>query len=83
MEIQGEIRTRHTHSTCVASALCPDNLQSMQTRADGHIVVTAILGTSLRSVIASVDDYLMNLAVAEDLCSLAGDRSEENAGCEI
>ncbi|MBP7120810.1 MAG: KEOPS complex subunit Pcc1 [Methanolinea sp.] len=73
MEIHGEIRTRHTHAACVASALRPDNLQSMQTRADGHLVVTEILGTSLRSVTASVDDYLMNLAVAEDLCTLAGD----------
>lgn len=68
MEIRGEIRTRHTHPGCVASALSPDNLQSMQTSADGNLVITRIQGTSLRSVIASVDDYLMNLAVAEDVC---------------
>ncbi len=73
MEIQGEIRTRHMHAACVASSLRPDNLQSMQTRAEGHLVVTEIWGTSLRSIIASVDDYLMNLAVSEDLCTLAGD----------
>lgn len=73
MEIQGEIRTGHINAACVASALCPDNLQSMQTRDEGNLVVTEIQGTSLRSVIASVDDYLMNLAVAEDLCTLAGD----------
>ncbi len=73
MEIQGEIRTRHMNAAYVASALRPDNLQSMQTRDEGNLVVTEIQGTSLRSVIASVDDYLMNLAVAEDLCTLAGD----------
>ncbi|MCU0632970.1 MAG: hypothetical protein MUC66_08365 [Methanolinea sp.] len=68
MEIRGEIRTRHTKPGCVASALRPDNLQSMQTGAEGDMVITWIQGNSLRSVIASVDDYLMNLAVAEDLC---------------
>jgi uncharacterized FlgJ-related protein len=41
----------------------------MTTTADGDHVNTAIEGTQLRSVIASVDDYLMNLAIAEDACS--------------
>jgi hypothetical protein len=41
----------------------------METRADGGAVRTALSGTQLRSVIASVDDYLMNLSVVEDLCS--------------
>lgn len=68
MEIWGEIRTRHKQPGCVASALRPDNLQSMQTSAEGDMVITGIQGNSLRSVIASVDDYLMNLAVAEELC---------------
>ncbi len=68
MEIRGEMRTRHRNAGCVAPALCPDNLQSMHTYAEGDLVVTAIQGNSLRSVIASVDDYLMNLAVAEEMC---------------
>ena len=70
--IRGEIRTRHSHAGCVAPALLPDNLQSMHTREEGDLVVTTIEGTSLRSVIASVDDYLMNLAVAEEMCALEG-----------
>lgn len=73
MEIQGEIRTRHCHPGCVAAALSPDNLQSMQTRGEGNLVVTTIQGTSLRSVIASVDDYLMNLGVAEECCIVPGE----------
>jgi len=77
MEIYGEIRPRHTRPGCVASALRPDNLQSMQTSEEGDFVITRIGGTSLRSVIASVDDYLMNLAVAEDLCSISGKRGTE------
>jgi hypothetical protein len=70
MEIEGTITTVHNNARCVAAALAPDNLRSMDTKAEGDKVVTAITGTQLRSVIASVDDYLMNLAVAEDACSV-------------
>jgi len=47
----------------------------METKADDGRVRTTIEGTSLRSVIASVDDYLMNLAVAEDTCSIRNGKS--------
>jgi hypothetical protein len=70
MKIAGTITTRHRDAACVAGALSPDNLRSMGTVADNGRVITTITGTQLRSVIASVDDYLMNLAVAEDACSL-------------
>ncbi|HSQ93685.1 MAG TPA: KEOPS complex subunit Pcc1 [Methanoregula sp.] len=70
MEITGTITTVHDDARCVAAALAPDNLRSMDTRAEGDRVITTITGTQLRSVIASVDDYLMNLAVAQDTCSI-------------
>ncbi len=73
MQIEGTITTLHDNAACVAAALSPDNLKSMDTRAEEGRVVTTIAGTQLRSVIASVDDYLMNLAVAEDACSLPGE----------
>jgi hypothetical protein len=66
--IEGEIRTVHAHPELVAAAICPDNLMNMSTVAEGRHVVTRIRDSRLRSVIASVDDYLTNLAVAEDLC---------------
>ena len=69
MQINGTITTVHRNARCVASSLAPDNLNSMTTTADGDHVTTLITGTQLRSVIASVDDYLMNLAIAEDACS--------------
>jgi hypothetical protein len=72
MQIEGTITTRHADAECIAAALSPDNLKSMETRAEGNRVVTTIRGMQARSVIASVDDYLMNLAVAEDACSLHG-----------
>ncbi|RXE57069.1 hypothetical protein ABH15_02765 [Methanoculleus taiwanensis] len=69
IRIEGTIVTAHEEAACVAAALRPDNLSLMRTSADGGAVRTDIAGTRLRSVIASVDDYLMNLAIAEDVCS--------------
>jgi hypothetical protein len=69
MKIEGTIITVHPRACCIAAALRPDNLTSMETRAEGDRVVTMITGTKIGSVIASVDDYLMNLAIAEDACS--------------
>jgi hypothetical protein len=74
MQIEGTITTRHTNARCVAGALAPDNLSSMTTIPVGDQVRITITGTQLRSVIASVDDYLMNLAIAEDACSQSATR---------
>ena len=69
MRIHAEIRTVHRMPGVAAGAVSPDNLKGMETTADGGVVRTVMAGTQLRSAIASVDDYLMNLAVAEDLCT--------------
>lgn len=69
MEINGMIRTWHGDPGQIVQALSPDNLNSMQTSALEHAVETRVRSGQLRSVIASVDDYLMNLMIAEDLCS--------------
>ncbi|HUH79099.1 MAG TPA: KEOPS complex subunit Pcc1 [Methanoregula sp.] len=71
MKIEGSLSTIHPRAGCVAAALRPDNLPGMTTHAEGDRVITTMEGTQLRSVIASVDDYLMNLAIAEDACSVA------------
>jgi hypothetical protein len=68
IRVEGTICTAHANPACVAEALGVDNLKGMNTRAAGDRVVTELSGTQLRSIIASVDDYLMNLAIAEDVC---------------
>ncbi|HMK16456.1 MAG TPA: KEOPS complex subunit Pcc1 [Methanomicrobiales archaeon] len=68
ISVQGTITTAHRNPARVAGALAPDNLASMRTRQGKGVVATEIDGTNLRSIIASVDDYLMNLAIAEDVC---------------
>ncbi len=69
IRIEGTIVTPHTRAQCVAGALRPDNLSLIRTYPVEGGVRTDISGDRLRSVIASVDDYLMNLAIAEDVCS--------------
>ncbi|MDD1655904.1 MAG: hypothetical protein LUO87_00815 [Methanomicrobiales archaeon] len=69
MQIHAEIRTVHRMPGVAAGAVTPDNLKGMETTADGGVVRTVLAGPQLRSTIASVDDYLMNLAVVEDLCT--------------
>jgi len=69
MQVEGIITTKHSRPSCVADAICPDNLSSMRTVATETGVTTSINGTKLSSVIASVDDYMTNLAIAEETCS--------------
>lgn len=67
MHVTGMIVSAHVHAGHVASALSPDSAGFMTVDVvDGH-VVAKIEGESLRSVIATVDDYLMNLSVSERL----------------
>ena len=77
MQINGRITTVHRNARCVASSLAPDNLACMTTTAEEDTVTTVITGTQLRSVIASVDDYLMNLAIAEETCSSFSQQSAD------
>lgn len=69
MQVHAEIRTVHRMPVVAAGALAPDNLKGMETTAEKETVRTVMAGMPLRSAIASVDDYLMNLAVVEDLCT--------------
>ena len=71
MQINGRITTIHRNAACVATALKPDNLNALTTTAAGDCVTTMITGSRMRTIIASVDDYLMNLAIAEDACSVS------------
>ena len=70
MQIIGRITTMHRNAACVAAALKPDNLNSLTTTAEDNRVTTTITGTQIRTIIASADDYLMNLTIADDACSV-------------
>ncbi|MDR3102663.1 MAG: hypothetical protein LBU24_05570 [Methanocalculaceae archaeon] len=68
MHVEAKIMSAHVHADCVALALSPDNGEFMTVEVLGGRVVAKISGGSLRSMIATVDDYLMNLSVSERLC---------------
>lgn len=75
MRIEGSICTPHANAACVAGALASDNLANMKTEAEGDIVRTVIRTERLRSLVASVDDYLMNLAIAEEMCRYVSEKT--------
>ena len=65
-------RVRTTHGTprtasIVADAVVPDNTDSMTTRLDGAVVETTSERETTGGLHASVDDYVVNLTVAERL----------------
>ena len=68
MKIEGIIRTCHRNPECVSASVSADNLKEMETKTEQGMVSTRITGTHIRSIIASVDDYLTNITVAEELC---------------
>jgi len=61
------IRTAHDDADRIARALRPDNTDEMDTVADGSTVVTRIDRETTSGLHATVDDYVVNLAVAIDV----------------
>ncbi|MBO4354717.1 MAG: hypothetical protein IK060_04060 [Methanomicrobium sp.] len=74
MKITGEISTQHTHPECVAKALDTDNMPYMKTAVRENTVVFTIESEKIRSVVATTDDYLMNLKIAQDMCEIEKDK---------
>ncbi|WP_319379492.1 KEOPS complex subunit Pcc1 [uncultured Methanocorpusculum sp.] len=67
MKISGEIRSKNLRADDIEKSLSPDNGGFIETSFEEGCIVARVNGESLRSVIATVDDYLMNLSVAERL----------------
>ncbi|NQS74188.1 MAG: hypothetical protein HQP72_07360 [Methanoculleus sp.] len=80
IRVEGSIETPHRYPDCVAAALEPDNLALMRTYPTEGGVRAEIEGARLRSIIASVDDYLMNLAIAEEICTCASREANRQGG---
>ena len=61
---------RGADADMVAIALMPDNTARIKTAITEKSAVTAIEAAKIGSLIASVDDYLMNAKVARDMVEL-------------
>lgn len=70
----GRIKTGHASPECIAASLSPDNLKDMEMAFDDGCVWMTIEEKPVRSILASVDDYLMNLSIADVFCN--GNRDE-------
>ncbi len=62
---RARLETRHDEAALVAGAIVPDNTDSMATTVDDDHVVTTIERETTGGLQATVDDYVVNLTVAE------------------
>ena len=62
---RAEIRTRLHRAEAVSAAVRPDNTDQMRTRVEDGAVVTTIERPTTGSLRSTVDDYVVNLDVAE------------------
>jgi hypothetical protein len=82
---RARVRTTHASpdaATVVAAALAPDNTDSMMTRVDGDEVVTTIERERTGGLHSSVDDYVVNLVVADRLAG-AGDADDAASRADV
>lgn len=57
----------------IALALSPDNLPNIHTEIEGDKVVTTLAIDKIGTLIATVDDYLMNAKIAFDMGGIKKD----------
>jgi len=59
------LRTTHDDPAVVAAAVRPDHTEEMTTRVEDGAVVTTVERDSTGGLAATVDDYVVNLTVAQ------------------
>ena len=61
------LRTAHADPETVAAALAPDDTDEMHTRVEDGRVVTTVARDSPGGLRSTVDDYVVNLEVADGI----------------
>jgi hypothetical protein len=76
------IRTAHADPTTVAAAVSPDNTPAMNTDTHDGTVVTTIKRESTAGLRSTVDDYIVNIGVADAVtrCARAFDTETDHGG---
>ena len=67
------VRTRHDDPEVVAAAIIPDNTPEMDTRVEDGSVVTTVERETTGGLQSTVDDYVVNLSVADRTARLGAD----------
>mgnify|MGYP000120731183 CR=1 FL=1 len=70
MKTKAEIEISGANADFVAIPLMPDNMANIRTDIREKSVVTYFEAQKIGSLITSVDDYLMNAKVAQDMVEL-------------
>ena len=64
---QAIVRTDHSNPERIATSMRPDNTAEMETMTTDDSVITAISRADVGGLQTSIDDYLVNLQVAEQI----------------
>ena len=75
---RARVRTRSTAPETVAAALVPDNTPEMDTTVDGCVVETTLERETVGGLRATLDDYAVNLSVAERIATAAQDGTNDD-----
>jgi hypothetical protein len=77
MKIRAKIELRGANAALAGAPLMQDNTARMKTVVTAERVMTCFETDKLGSLIASVDDYLMNARIACDILDLVEGEHEE------
>ena len=64
---RGKIVTPHKRPHIIMEAIRPDNTQNMRTTCKNGELITEFEIDGIGTLIATVDDYLLNLKIAEEI----------------
>jgi hypothetical protein len=65
----GKIVTPHKRYHIIMEAIRPDNTQNMRTTSKNGEIITEFEIDGIGTLIATIDDYLLNLKIAEEIAS--------------
>jgi tRNA threonylcarbamoyladenosine modification (KEOPS) complex Pcc1 subunit len=74
----GTVETTHDDAAAIAAAIAPDNTSEMATTVDGDRVVTRIERETTSGLQSTVDDYVVNVDVAERVVQTANQQTTHN-----
>ena len=76
------VRTTHADAGIVAAALAPDDTDSMSVAVDGDRIETRIERPTTGGPRSTVDDYVVNLRVADRVIEIADTATKTNANAD-
>ena len=74
MKIKGRLTFKGENAgelvNIIAQSLAPDNVSEMETVVDENSVTVIFSADKIGTILASVDDYLMNAKIASDMLGI-------------